>query len=311
MVYAATAEKNAYLCDGNGNERRHLAHRVASSSYNMLNLPSDVTFTDKNSLKMKYTADGRRVETLSKTWLTSLVVPSDTLPAFDSTLIATPLPAPSLAGAGPQSLPALPSGSIGGATLPGTIPGWQVGGGLTPNIPYSLHREWRIGRIVLEDSLITRIDIPDGHIDVSRDGGGYGPLLCHRYVTDYLGSVRTAYLIHPVSGNSVPVQHIRYMPSGAVLGNTEPALQHRLFCGKELQPLHGWNVYDSHARMQYNVLPRFSSPDPLSEKYYHLSPYAYCANDPIKMVDSKEKKAGARRRAPAFGVLRWGDKPLW
>lgn len=65
----------------------------------------------------------------------------------------------------------------------GIAPGWQFGGVLTPAIPYSLHREWRVGGIVLEDSMITRIDIPDGHIDVSRDGGGYGLLLCHRYVS--------------------------------------------------------------------------------------------------------------------------------
>ena len=82
-----------------------------------------------------------------------------------------------------------------------------------------------------------------------------------------------------------PVQHITYMPSGAVLANSDGDVQQRMFCGKELQPLHGWKMYDSHARMQYNVLPRFSSTDPLCQKYYHLSPYAYCANDPVNLLD--------------------------
>ncbi|MDR1114762.1 MAG: hypothetical protein LBL33_01150 [Tannerella sp.] len=30
---------------------------------------------------------------------------------------------------------------------------------------------------------------------------------------------------------------------------------------------------------------RFTTPDPLAEKYYHISPYAYCANNPIKYID--------------------------
>ena len=25
--------------------------------------------------------------------------------------------------------------------------------------------------------------------------------------------------------------------------------------------------------------------DPLSEKYYHISPYAYCAGNPVNLVD--------------------------
>jgi hypothetical protein len=30
---------------------------------------------------------------------------------------------------------------------------------------------------------------------------------------------------------------------------------------------------------------RFLTPDPLAEKYYHISPYAYCANNPVKYID--------------------------
>jgi hypothetical protein len=34
-----------------------------------------------------------------------------------------------------------------------------------------------------------------------------------------------------------------------------------------------------------NTTGRFLSMDPLAEKYYHLSPYAYCAGDPVNFVD--------------------------
>ena len=36
---------------------------------------------------------------------------------------------------------------------------------------------------------------------------------------------------------------------------------------------------------RYSLIPRFSTIDPLAEKYHHLSPYAYCAGDPVNFVD--------------------------
>ena len=33
----------------------------------------------------------------------------------------------------------------------------------------------------------------------------------------------------------------------------------------------------------------FTTIDPMAEKYYHLSPYAYCANNPIKYLDKEGK----------------------
>ena len=57
-----------------------------------------------------------------------------------------------------------------------------------------------------------------------------------------------------------------------------PAL---LFAGS--LPMHGLEWYDYGARM-YNGY-RFTTPDPLSERYYSTSPYAYCLNNPIKYID--------------------------
>jgi hypothetical protein len=38
-------------------------------------------------------------------------------------------------------------------------------------------------------------------------------------------------------------------------------------------------------RRQPYITSRWMSPDPLAEKYYEISPYTYCANDPIKFID--------------------------
>lgn len=79
--------------------------------------------------------------------------------------------------------------------------------------------------MTMEARLVTRIGIPYGFIRLGRDSLGVFPLQCYRQVEDYLGLVRTTY--HTGAGNPVPVQHILYMPSGSVLGNTKQNLQHR------------------------------------------------------------------------------------
>ena len=46
----------------------------------------------------------------------------------------------------------------------------------------------------------------------------------------------------------------------------------------------GVNLYDSQARFQSNI-GAFLSKDPLAEKYYGISPYSYCAGNPVNLVD--------------------------
>jgi RHS repeat-associated protein len=52
--------------------------------------------------------------------------------------------------------------------------------------------------------------------------------------------------------------------------------------GKELN---GFYWHDYGARFQDPVVGRWWLPDPLAEKYYNISPYAYCANNPIRYID--------------------------
>ena len=57
-----------------------------------------------------------------------------------------------------------------------------------------------------------------------------------------------------------------------------------LYRGKELQTFFGIDWYDSGARFQ-TTHGTFSGIDPLSEQTYPISPYAYCAGDPVNKVD--------------------------
>ena len=49
--------------------------------------------------------------------------------------------------------------------------------------------------------------------------------------------------------------------------------------------MHGLDEYDSEARWYYPAIMRTTTIDPLAEKYYSISPYAWCGNNPVSMVD--------------------------
>jgi RHS repeat-associated protein len=59
-----------------------------------------------------------------------------------------------------------------------------------------------------------------------------------------------------------------------------------IFSGKEKQTIRDLGWLDFSARMYANCeMPIFTTQDPLAEKYYSISPYAYCFNNPIKYID--------------------------
>ena len=59
------------------------------------------------------------------------------------------------------------------------------------------------------------------------------------------------------------------------------------FSGKEDQSFLGAGIpfLDFGARMYNPAIARWTADDPLSEKYYGISPYVYCANNPILFTD--------------------------
>ena len=69
----------------------------------------------------------------------------------------------------------------------------------------------------------------------------------------------------------------------SIMGNT--AAQRWLFGGKELDRISGLDLYDFEARAYDPALARFTSHDAFEEKYYPLSPYLYCAANPLRLID--------------------------
>ena len=76
------------------------------------------------------------------------------------------------------------------------------------------------------------------------------------------------------------------MPHASISSEAAGAeVNRRKFGGKELMSDHGYNSYDFAARHQNPAFPHFTTPDPLAEKFKHLSPHLFCAGDPINLID--------------------------
>ena len=132
----------------------------------------------------------------------------------------------------------------------------------------------------------------NGEAKIYNFGGGYctfdGTCKFHYFDRDHQGNVRA------VVGTAGTVEQImNYYPFGApYCDNTalNPDLQPYKYNGKEFETMHGRNAYDYGARFYDPLLPTWDRMDPLCEKYYHISPYAYCANDPVNFIDNDGEK---------------------
>ena len=101
------------------------------------------------------------------------------------------------------------------------------------------------------------------------------------YHADHLGS---ASWITDASG--IPVQHLQYLPFGEPFINQHTAgYEERFtFTGKEKDSETGFYYFGARY-YDCDLSGLFLSVDPMADKYPNLSPYAYCAWNPVKLVD--------------------------
>ena len=140
------------------------------------------------------------------------------------------------------------------------------------------------------DGLIVRDGVPllwqfdGGYVELNENGT---PTSWNYYITDHLGSTRKV-----VDSNDSIKETINYYPFGSEMKMQDPAQmagdtwQPYRFTSKELDKQNGLNWYDFGARW-FDVagVPMWTSVDPLAEKYYNVSPYSYCAGDPVNKFD--------------------------
>ena len=201
-----TSTTNEYTYDNNGNLTKDLNKNISSISYNCLNLPSTVTFSDGSTIVYSYAADGTKLRTVH--------------------------------------------------TINGT----------TTTKDYCAN-------VVYENGIQKMLLTEEGYVDLSDNNTYY------YYLKDHQGNNR---VVVSSGGTVTEVNH--YYPFGGVFASTGNVQPYK-YNGKELDTKKGLNWYDYGARHYDATLGRWLVVDPLAEKMYSWSPYAYCYNNPMRYID--------------------------
>ena len=82
------------------------------------------------------------------------------------------------------------------------------------------------------------------------------------------------------------VQHLQYLPYGEPYINQHPYgySERFTFTGKERDEETGYGYFGAR-HMDHELTTMWLSVDPMADKYPSISPYAYCAWNPVKLVD--------------------------
>ena len=102
------------------------------------------------------------------------------------------------------------------------------------------------------------------------------------HITDHLGSVRAI-----VNASGTVVEQNDYYPFGMRHPNglTQLAANRWRFSGKEEQDAAFGIAYSDFGARLYDRSAAWTAVDPLAEKYYSVSPYVYCNNSPVILID--------------------------
>ncbi len=133
------------------------------------------------------------------------------------------------------------------------------------------------GNVIYENGTAKRLLNDEGYVDLSNNTYYY-------YLKDHQGNNRVV-----ISTDGTVQETNHYYPFGGLF-STSTNVQPYKYNGKELDTKKGLNLYDYGARHYDAALGRWHVVDPLAEKYGALSPYGYCANNPIKFSDLDGRK---------------------
>ena len=257
-----------YEYDGNGNMTADLNRGIKEITYDVNNRPLSVTFSTRPAeqrTKYLYDASGRKLRTTYQTSRFLSLGPDDLWHV--DTLELNPGIWDHIGGLRPLSSPGF-----------GDAVGSWNGDKVQPaeNLLWSTNfiRDY-CGDIIYKDGEIERILTDNGYA-VPDSAGGYD---YYYYVKDWQGNVRAV-----IDEANRRMELNSYYPYGMPMSSTA-SVQPYKYGGKELDRTNGLDMYDFHARHYDPIVPHFITMDELCEKYPSISPYAYCAGNPIRYVD--------------------------
>ncbi len=152
-----------------------------------------------------------------------------------------------------------------------------------------------VGNFVYKDGDLDYISTSEGRITEPTAG----TIQYEYFLKDHLGNVRTVFADGNEDGilaDNEVLQETHYYPYGPVIGDLaiDRGADNKLkFSGKELQDdqLNGvkLSLYDFEARFKMDYIPYFTTIDPHAESYFSLTPYNYCAGNPLIFIDPDGK----------------------
>ncbi|HHV65436.1 MAG TPA: hypothetical protein GXX46_10250 [Peptococcaceae bacterium] len=108
------------------------------------------------------------------------------------------------------------------------------------------------------------------------------PSTYHYYLRDHQGNNR---VVLNRDGTEEQVNH--YYPFFGLSGeSTAGGVQPCKYNGKELDRMHGLDLFDYGARHYDAAIGRWWNADPLAEANYHIPPYVYAGNNPANRIDA-------------------------
>jgi len=132
------------------------------------------------------------------------------------------------------------------------------------------------GGIIYKGGTIEMIRNHEGYITLSGTIPTY-----YYYLRDHQGNNR---VVVNSAGSVVQANH--YYPFGGIFADgAASSNQPFKYNDKEFDRSYGLDLYDYSARQMDPALGQFTTMDPLAEKYYSVSPYAYCLNNPVNAID--------------------------
>ena len=144
------------------------------------------------------------------------------------------------------------------------------------------------GSLTLRNGRIDKLQFEEGYCQAEKYAGDNSKdnFFFYYYDQDHLGSVHLVVKADRTTNGTV-VQTMDYYPFGAQFcnGAADSDVQSRRYNGKEFDKMHGLSTYDYGARQYNPVTARWDRVDPLCEKYYNISSYAYCGNNPVNAID--------------------------
>ena len=161
------------------------------------------------------------------------------------------------------------------------------------HVEYQVDRyfDWDVTYQAYDARYLSCIHNAEGYVSSVQTNSAYTPAYYY-YRKDHLGSNREVWRSSYLWANAVKpastAQRMQYYPSGLPWkSNTGdyPETQPYKYENKEFIEKHGYDAYDSKARMYYPTIMRTQTMDPLAEKYYNISPYAWCGNNPVNITD--------------------------